>query len=273
MAPVLTTALTRLRNDFNTIAPNRDKESDGWIGDLAHQQTKSGHNPDESGGGEYEDADTKDEVRAIDVDKDLRVSSLTMQMCINKILATPNDLRRLRYIIFNRVIYSKSDGWRAREYTGSNPHDKHAHFSGDPTADESGEGWSILSLVEEEDMGAAEDTYRLIHDGLRPEGLANTAGGGIPIAWIVRKMKEIQDEQAAARARDVQLASGIVAIGEKVDIDATELEAIKQAASAGAASSAQAIIDGVLAGLPDGVSLSKDDVKAAIRDFYADAVQ
>jgi hypothetical protein len=147
---VLTTSLTRLRADFNTLAPNRDKESDGWIGDTAHAGRTSGHNPDETGGGEYEDADTKDEVRAIDVDKDLRVSGLTMLTCIKKILATPADRNRLKYIIFNRVIWSASDGWRPRAYTGSNPHDKHAHFSGDPADDENAQPWSILSLREDE---------------------------------------------------------------------------------------------------------------------------
>jgi hypothetical protein len=146
---VLTTALTRLRADFNTIAPNRDKGSDGWIGDEAHKQRRSGHNPDESGGGEYEDADTKDEVRAIDVDKDFRTPGLTMQMCINKILATPNDLKRLKYIIFNRVIWSAGDGWRPRYYDGSNPHDHHGHFSGHPSWDEDARPWSILQLKED----------------------------------------------------------------------------------------------------------------------------
>lgn len=147
---VLTTALTRLRADFNTLAPDRDKGSDGWIGDEAHKQRISGHNPDETGGGEYEDADSKDEVRAIDVDKDLRVPGLTMLMCINKILATPNDLRRLKYIIFNRVIWSASDGWRPRYYGGDNPHNEHAHFSGHPSWDEDDRPWSILSLKEED---------------------------------------------------------------------------------------------------------------------------
>lgn len=256
MAPVLTTALTRLRSDFNTIAPNRDKESDGWIGDLAHQQTRSGHNPDESGGGEYEDADTKDEVRAIDVDIDLRVPGLTMLQCINKILATPNDLRRLRYIIFNRVIWSKSDGWRAREYTGSNPHDKHAHFSGDPTADESGEGWSILSL--EDDVSAEEVwNYRIASPGLGKSAAAAD--------WI----KGIYANELKLAALTLAVAS----IAEKVDIDATELTAIKQAAQEGAAASAQTIIDGVLAGLPEGQALSKDDVRQAVRDFFASAVE
>lgn len=243
MAPVLTTALTRLRNDFNTIAPNRDKASDGWIGDRAHSEQTSGHNPDETGGGEYEDADTKDEVRAIDVDTDLRVPGLTMQRSINKILSSPNDLRRLRYIIYNRVIWSKSSGWRPREYTGSNPHDKHGHFSGEPLTDESGEGWSILSLVEE-DVAFTEGDKDYIDSQFRRFG-----------AWI-----------CAGNANSLMNPDFAPWMTEA---DAATMASLKAQI---AASSAQTIIDGVLAGLPEGVALTKDDVMQALREFYGLAV-
>lgn len=133
---VLTTALARLRADFNTRFPNRDHTSDGWIGDAAHQREISGHNPDETGGGEYEDADSKDEVRAIDVDVDFREPGITAQEVVDSILATPADLTRLKYIIYNRRIWSRNTSWKPRAYTGSNPHDKHIHFSGDPAQDE-----------------------------------------------------------------------------------------------------------------------------------------
>lgn len=48
---------------------------------------------------------------------------------------------------------------------------------------------------EDEDMAASEDTYRLLHDGKRP-GDTQTAGGGIPIAWIVREVGKLQAAQA-----------------------------------------------------------------------------
>jgi hypothetical protein len=37
--------------------------------------------------------------------------------------------KRLRYLIYERRIWSASNGWRQETYEGSNPHDKHAHFS------------------------------------------------------------------------------------------------------------------------------------------------
>lgn len=146
---VLTVALTALRTGFNIAFPDRDKGSDGWIGDTAHQQNTSGHNPDDTSGvsAEYSDSDSKAEVRAIDVDKDFKSSAgVSMQDVIDRILATPNDTRRLKYIIFNRTQWSKSNDWRPTNYTGSNPHDKHGHFSGDPGYDEDGSPWSVETM-------------------------------------------------------------------------------------------------------------------------------
>lgn len=50
---------------------------------------------------------------------------------------------------------------------------------------------------EEEDMAVGDDIYKLLHDGKRP-GDTQTAGGGVPIAWIVRKVGELQAAQALA---------------------------------------------------------------------------
>ena len=55
----LAPSLVQLRNEINRRWPNRDKTSDGWIGDPAHQATKSDHNPDSKGC-----------VHALDIDKD-----------------------------------------------------------------------------------------------------------------------------------------------------------------------------------------------------------
>lgn len=137
---VITVSLGRLRSDFNTAFPLRDKESDGWIGDRAHAEETSGHNPDETGRAEYTDADNIDEVRAVDIDSDLR-GARTMQQVIDAILASPECLRRLRYIIFNGWIWSRKNGWKRARYTGPNAHTKHAHFSGDPATDNDASPW------------------------------------------------------------------------------------------------------------------------------------
>jgi len=130
-AAVLIPCGVRLRSDFNLIAPGRDKASDGWIGDTAHQQETSDHNPDETGSVPIHDADKVNEVHAIDVDDDLRQADLTMEDVVQFLLARcrSGEERRLRYIIFNRRIWEASNGWRQRTYTGASPHTEHAHFS------------------------------------------------------------------------------------------------------------------------------------------------
>jgi hypothetical protein len=127
---VLIDCLDALREEFNTIAPDRDTSSDGWIGDAAHADRPSDHNPDETGATSYEDADSRDEVHAIDVDDTLRCD-VSMEDCVQVILARcrSGQERRLHYIIYERRIWEDDDDWREQYYSGSNPHDQHAHFS------------------------------------------------------------------------------------------------------------------------------------------------
>ncbi|MEU8821796.1 hypothetical protein [Actinoplanes sp. NPDC048796] len=128
---ILVPCLVKLRSEFNTIAPNRDKDSDGSIGDGAHQATQSDHNDDEVGNVPIHDADKIHEVHAIDVDVDLREPGLTMEMVVQFLLrrCRSGAEKRLRYIIFNRRIWQAVNGWREQPYRGANPHDHHAHFS------------------------------------------------------------------------------------------------------------------------------------------------
>jgi hypothetical protein len=153
MAWIVTPALARLMADFRTAFPNKDRSSDGTIGDAAHQAETSGHNPDDTAGSraEYSDADTTAEVRAVDADDDLRdPRGVTMEDVVQRMLRTPADLARLMYIIYNRRIWRRRNGWRQETYTGSNPHDKHAHFSGDPARDDDAAPWlSVLSFKED----------------------------------------------------------------------------------------------------------------------------
>lgn len=154
MAWVLATSLAALRRDLDAVFPNRDRSSDGTIGDTAHQGRSSGHNPDDTPGSRPEstDADNKPEVRAYDADNDLRdPRGIDFQQVIDAILATSADRDRLAYIIHRRRIWRKRAGWRREVYTGASPHDEHAHFSGDPASDEDARPWtSILSFQQKE---------------------------------------------------------------------------------------------------------------------------
>lgn len=117
MSFFLVPALVALRDEVNDRFPRRDKSSDGWIGDASHAARKSSHNPDWANGGA---------VRAIDIDVDDNDPTADLRLMV--VEAARHD-DRVWYIISNGVIYSRTHGFAARKYTGSNGHFKHVHVS------------------------------------------------------------------------------------------------------------------------------------------------
>ena len=122
MKPVLCKAGQQLREQFDDTFSDRDRRSDGWIGDTRHSARPSDHNPDAETG----------VVRAIDVDRDVSGSAKPdlMPDIANQIrLAAKAGDKRIAYVIFEGRIASSRMGWRWRKYKGSNPHNKHCHIS------------------------------------------------------------------------------------------------------------------------------------------------
>lgn len=192
---VLAKSVESARNSLNEIAPSRDKASDGSIGDQAHQSGTSGHNPDESGNAERQDSDNKNEVRAVDLDKDLRIN-VTMSQIVLSIIANPRDRQRLLYIIWNRVIWTKSSGWKSLKYTGSNPHDQHMHISGDPAYDEDGAPWqSILKFGD--DMPSAQEVAQAVF-GM---GMGAKGSQGSFHNWLIKwREDEVKRDELMSKA-------------------------------------------------------------------------
>lgn len=93
--------------------PNRSKASDGTLGDYAHSQRPSDHNPDSRGIVHASDL-THDPVHGCDNHKNS---------------VTHLDDPRLSYRIWNSRIYNPSIAPYWRAYTGSNPHKAHMHNS------------------------------------------------------------------------------------------------------------------------------------------------
>lgn len=140
LAPYLVACLSTLRAEFNAENPARDKGADGWIGDAAHQAETSDHNPDSQG-----------RVLAIDIDvtgpwpADDGLAGY-VSFIIGRCRSGAET--RLEYVIFQRIIYSRSNNWRAGTYTGADPHTNHAHFSArhDHTGQSSTADWNLQEV-------------------------------------------------------------------------------------------------------------------------------
>lgn len=105
-------SLDVLLGQINTLFPNRDKVSDGWIGDAAHAGRTSDHNPDTDGVVHARDF-THDPVGGLDCD-----------WLASRLVRYADS--RIKYIIWNHKIWQRN-GWVA--YNGTNPHTKHLHLS------------------------------------------------------------------------------------------------------------------------------------------------
>lgn len=171
----LVPCLRKLWDEFDEIAPNRDRRSDGWIGDAAHAGNSSDHNPDETGKVPIRDADRLNEVHALDTDKDLNVPGLDMERVVQFLLTRcrTGTERRLRYIIWNRRIWEASNGWRQRTYTGANAHDQHGHFSAsyDTALEASKASWRLEDIP----VALTEADRALVRDAQQSAAAAATA--------------------------------------------------------------------------------------------------
>jgi len=137
--PKLCAAGTQLRAEINRLYPKRDKTSDGWIGDSAHAAVNSQHNPDPDTG----------IVRAVDIDEDLRGRRRPDPIDANRIAwqiikAGKAGDTRLWYVIFEGKIWSKSNAWKSKPYTGINAHNSHIHISFTPDGDTDGAPFGLV---------------------------------------------------------------------------------------------------------------------------------
>jgi len=120
MKPKLCKAGQQLREQFDDCFSDRDRTSDGWIGDSRHSARKSDHNPDGEGW-----------VRAVDFDRDLsgKPKPDIMPYVADQLRILAKTDRRVAYLIFNGKIASPRSLWRWRKYKGINQHRTHLHVS------------------------------------------------------------------------------------------------------------------------------------------------
>lgn len=119
-----------------------------------------------------------------------------------------------------------------------------------------------LADWEDEDMPTAEEIATAVwNTRIASPGLDRTA---VAADWI----KSGYGAELALR----QMSAVLNTIASKVDLDPDELEAVKTAAREGALAASTLIIDGVLAGLPEGDTVTKESVKDALTEWFTPAV-
>lgn len=106
----LAPSLVQLLAEVDKKWPKRSKRSDGTVGDTSHAARKSDHNPN-----------TRSSVNAIDITR-LGVDTEVLIAAVKKHPSAS-------YVIFNRHIYSATDGWVKKPYAGISPHTEHLHVS------------------------------------------------------------------------------------------------------------------------------------------------
>jgi hypothetical protein len=123
----LNEALTTIRAEVDRAFPNRDRGSDGTIGDPAHAARSSDHNPDPAG---EPDAGSVD---ALDLDVELNGPGKPYALDIERVKRAFEAHPSSSYWIHDDRIAFRSEGWRPRSYAYAGPsrnqHRRHVHLN------------------------------------------------------------------------------------------------------------------------------------------------
>lgn len=186
-------SITTLLRQVNEANPQRDKTSDGIVGDLSHKARKSDHNPNGLG-----------VVTAIDIDEDLSPGQDATTL-VNALQASRDP--RIKYIIYEGRITVKGDVTRWKKYSGTNPHNHHFHLSvsSDRSRYDDASEWDLTgSLVAEIPhlkpeqptlrRGAKGEAVKRLQMALRARGAAIKADGDFGKATMLA-VKDFQKAQ------------------------------------------------------------------------------
>jgi hypothetical protein len=199
-------SLDKLLAQINAAYPNRSKSSDGSIGDTAHSQTKSEHNPDSHG-----------VVRARDYTHDPAHGFDSYKLAETLRL---NRDHRILYVISNgRIFSSEVSPWVWRKYTGSNKHDHHVHVSvvSNPALYDSVDPWVISGTAVPDEEEAPSSAASFVVQ--RPLLKSGSKGANVKILQTALGFKGddvdgIFGKKTVAAVKDFQEGNGLVADGK-----------------------------------------------------------
>jgi hypothetical protein len=226
MSWYLVPSLVALRDQANAMWPNRDKSSDGSIGDAAHSSRTSDHNPDPVTGA----------VRAYDLDEDLDGTddeSGAELMSFAEHLRSTRD-PRIKYVIYEGRMFSSYPtsaypAWTWRPYSGtSNPHTKHMHVSVLSTATGENDTRSWFPTVQEDDFDMrTDDQIKALVRSVLNEGTAyGTTSWAQTSKSTVSKLNKVYNLVVANKVDYELLADMIVQrIPEGEAVDQATVEA------------------------------------------------
>jgi hypothetical protein len=293
------------RKEFNEVNPNRDKGADGTIGDTSHAAGgTSDHLPDEDFDALREkDSDHKNEVHALDVDStgpwpdgkratdsgswfDRKVKGVVAKQKALWFSAT--DKCWLQNVIWNGEIASLSWDWEWRDYTGSDPHTNHAHFSARyiTSCEEDTRSWGISEEdeVTEAELIAAMQKWATSADGKKaqaeavlfylldaPAGVQDDDG-----KWRVSTfLTETQKASLQAWSNSSAGKTAAQAALAKVTEDDNDRDAILAAIQASNSIDVGALGAAIAANQPpstgNGETVTPEQIADALRSVFADA--
>lgn len=114
----LSPSLAALRAEVNKRWPNRDRSSDGAIGDARHQARTNSHNPARYPGGPS--VGTPGAVHALDV----TARGIEVGVLLDAVVGD----HRVWYVIHDGQIWSRTTNWVPRRHLGD-PHTTHVHIN------------------------------------------------------------------------------------------------------------------------------------------------
>lgn len=161
--------LEQLVAEADAAAPDRNRASDGSIGDQRHQQGSSDHNPGPIVGG-------KAIVRAVDITNDpaLDLPAVAERIRAQAAARLPQVFAGGYVILNGRITAADFSGWRV--YTGTDPHVSHMHVSSARSAPafDRRDRWGVFS---NEHAPPAPPAPPVPRPGWTGPDLTGTAGG------------------------------------------------------------------------------------------------